>query len=499
MSEMTVMAPGEETENLPAVRQKMEVSSPIDMDPVQFAAALERRKANRKVLMDWIREALVEGVDFGSIPTRRGPSKKSLWKPGAEKICGMLNVTATFPTLKDYEQACLAGVEIKSIILRCEIINSTGAILGSGVGARNVKTDDYGDMNKSLKMAEKSAHIDATLRMAGLSEIFTQDVGDDKPAANDPPASAPPANTPPQPPRSAPRAPAAAPKPGAPFDLNRFEAYCIAKLVNIAKGNWRWWKYAVAKGWILSTEVIEAMVVEGHLCSDNVFGIDPSLKVEENRDRAAKSFKAHESAVAAMVDNMAPEEAELAAEAFKIVSSGAGQKSSPAAPATGGASAPAPEAKKTAAAPNAFACPKCKGTATKQSEDYEAVMWCQKCGFQWDNAGKPFESHPWMFVICPIPPKGTKRNEYTPQTMGQIARTDNSRWYGLVMNNSEEKARAGREYQGKHYNSSPQDIAFGAACDKARAYMESQKADKQPGGGDDGGAPTGGPEDDVPF
>ena len=37
---------------------------------------------------------------------------------------------------------------------------------------------DKGDINKSLKMAEKSAHIDATLRIAGLSEIFTQDLED---------------------------------------------------------------------------------------------------------------------------------------------------------------------------------------------------------------------------------------------------------------------------------------------------------------------------------
>lgn len=37
---------------------------------------------------------------------------------------------------------------------------------------------DSGDLNKALKMAEKSAHIDATLRMAGLSEVFTQDLED---------------------------------------------------------------------------------------------------------------------------------------------------------------------------------------------------------------------------------------------------------------------------------------------------------------------------------
>jgi len=47
-----------------------------------------------------------------------------------------------------------------------------------GTGARTVDKQDYGDINKSLKMAEKSAHIDATLRVAGLSELFTQDIED---------------------------------------------------------------------------------------------------------------------------------------------------------------------------------------------------------------------------------------------------------------------------------------------------------------------------------
>jgi hypothetical protein len=40
-------------------------------------------------------------------------------------------------------------------------------------------------------MAEKSAHIDATLRVAGLSELFTQDIEDmlqDKPSKGDIPA-----------------------------------------------------------------------------------------------------------------------------------------------------------------------------------------------------------------------------------------------------------------------------------------------------------------------
>jgi hypothetical protein len=152
-------------------------ASPLDLPAEVFRAGLDRRKQNRASLMEWIRSALVEGVDYGRIQTKRGLSKPSLWKPGAEKICGMLGVSVHFPTLHDYEQAALHGVELHHVIIRCELTDAAGRVIADGVGARSLK-QDYGDINKALKMAEKSAHIDATLRMAGLSEVFTQDLED---------------------------------------------------------------------------------------------------------------------------------------------------------------------------------------------------------------------------------------------------------------------------------------------------------------------------------
>jgi hypothetical protein len=152
-------------------------ASPLDLPAEQFRAGLDRRRENRASLMEWVRSALVEGVDYGRIPTKRGPSKPSLFKPGAEKICGMLGVTVHYPTLDDYEQAALKGVQLQNIIIRCEIQDVSGRVVADGVGARSLK-QDYGDINKAMKMAEKSAHIDATLRLAGLSEVFTQDLED---------------------------------------------------------------------------------------------------------------------------------------------------------------------------------------------------------------------------------------------------------------------------------------------------------------------------------
>jgi hypothetical protein len=172
--------------------------SPMDLPTDHFSAALNRRKQNRQLLMEWLRSSLVNGIDYGSIHvvgrdrcqlTQMGRmndckeashwSKPCLFKPGAEKITGMLGMTVNFPSLPDYEAAVFGDVPITVIVMRCELRDAHGHVVAEGVGARNL-SQDFGDINKSFKMVEKSAHIDATLRLAGLSEMFTQDL-DDKP------------------------------------------------------------------------------------------------------------------------------------------------------------------------------------------------------------------------------------------------------------------------------------------------------------------------------
>ncbi|HEY8160579.1 MAG TPA: DnaJ domain-containing protein [Methylobacter sp.] len=166
-------------------------ANPLDLPATTFQEGLDRRKQNRAALMAWIRDALVDGSDYGRVHVVsrskcqnsrncQNPghfSKASLFKPGAEKICGMLGVTVRYPSLPEYEKAALTGTNLSQIIIRCEIVDGSGRVIADGVGARIVSQDN-GDINKSLKMAEKSAHIDATLRMAGLSEVFTQDIED---------------------------------------------------------------------------------------------------------------------------------------------------------------------------------------------------------------------------------------------------------------------------------------------------------------------------------
>jgi hypothetical protein len=205
--------------------------NPMDIEPSEFQGALARRSANRKALMDWINANLVESVDFGRIHVVRKDkcretyctyekqpyhwSKPNLFKAGAEKIAGMLGIRADFPALREYERAAIEGREIKNIVLCCDMLDTEGRIIGQGVGARCV-ADDYGDLNKALKMAKKSAHVDATLSTGGLSESFTQGLEDLPPARREevgtshdevdlaPPPQAPAPNTAPQPLRRSP-------------------------------------------------------------------------------------------------------------------------------------------------------------------------------------------------------------------------------------------------------------------------------------------------------
>ena len=109
------------------------------------------------------------------IPTKKGAGKNTLFKSGAEKICVLLGLVQTFPAFSDYEQSALTNQKLELIILRCELLNEQAGIVATGIGARSLK-DDFGNVNKSLKMAAKSAAILATLSVAGLSEVFTVDM-----------------------------------------------------------------------------------------------------------------------------------------------------------------------------------------------------------------------------------------------------------------------------------------------------------------------------------
>ncbi len=165
--------------------------SALDGNTAEFKEQLKIRKANRKILITWLRKAMIENVDFGRIHVVKKSkcplgqdctnikhySKPTLFKPGAEKILGYLGFIPKYPNLEKYEEAAYSGVKIENIIIKCYIYDGHGNVVGEGVGARQL-SQDYGDLNKAMKMCKKSAMIDATISVGGLSEVYTQDLED---------------------------------------------------------------------------------------------------------------------------------------------------------------------------------------------------------------------------------------------------------------------------------------------------------------------------------
>jgi len=163
-------------------------SSPLDLPSKIFESALKRRDANQQVLIQWIKKNLHPDVDYGRIHVvercryaRAGVphqcrdfshmSMLTLWKSGSEKILGVLGLSVHFPNLHQYELSAVHRVEIHQVMLKCELKTLNGKVVGEGAGARHLKQDDW-NLNKAIKLCMKSAVIDATIRVAGLTGIF---------------------------------------------------------------------------------------------------------------------------------------------------------------------------------------------------------------------------------------------------------------------------------------------------------------------------------------
>src|SRR5262245_27168897 len=166
-------------------------------DPAALQTQLARYSEARDVLVRWLFAHLVAGVDYMLIHRKVGPrgqktecpqradaqspacavcgGKATLCKPGSEKMCGLLQLRPRFR--RDVDAWEMLGAEPGLVTLVCELTTAAGVVVAEGRGARH-RDQDFGDVNKTLKMAQKSAQTDAVLRCAGLSEIFTQDLED---------------------------------------------------------------------------------------------------------------------------------------------------------------------------------------------------------------------------------------------------------------------------------------------------------------------------------
>ena len=124
-----------------------------------------------------VRENLQDGKDYGTIP---GTYKPTLYKPGAEKILMLMGLQSTYEILdstRDFKEGFF------QYQVRCTL-KKNEMIITQGLGACNSKEKKYERQsgfnidNTILKMAKKRSQVDASLTVASLSEIFTQDLED---------------------------------------------------------------------------------------------------------------------------------------------------------------------------------------------------------------------------------------------------------------------------------------------------------------------------------
>lgn len=241
------VVPAEEAPMLPTPVQRDAAAGTAALaalSEAEFDRRLAELKAGRERVKK-IQEALmVQDVDYGLIP---GTPKPTLLKPGAEKLCDFYHLAAriettfvpgdgvTAPPLR-YDAVCYLHLgtfdgpvvatgggtanswerryRYRRAELTCPGCGKSGALLKSkrdpeyfcwskkgGCGATFPLTDEritkqaLGDVenpdphelaNTLLKMAEKRAHVDATLRATATSGLFTQDAEDLPPSGGEP-------------------------------------------------------------------------------------------------------------------------------------------------------------------------------------------------------------------------------------------------------------------------------------------------------------------------
>lgn len=124
-----------------------------------------------------VQQTLHQNHDFGIIP---GSDKPTLLKPGAEKILMMLGLRSEFEIINSTEDFENGFFRYK---IKCKLFKGD-VLITEGLGACSTKEKKYRNQdgftldNTVLKMAKKRALIDATLTVASLSDIFTQDLED---------------------------------------------------------------------------------------------------------------------------------------------------------------------------------------------------------------------------------------------------------------------------------------------------------------------------------
>ncbi len=225
------------------VEQTKALAKPVHR-PILTPQAIKDETEQRKLLGQFISANMVEGIDgdYGVIP---GTTKRTLLKPGAEKLVQLFYCSAKYVVTSKVENY---DTGLFSYQFKCEILNGEGYTVAEGVGfcstyeskyrwtspqrkcpacgkdaiikgkqqwgggwvcwdkkggcGEKFKDDDkdivsqdieqvqnpdiMDKVNSVLKIAKKRALVDAAISLARCSDMFTQDMEDAAPPAETP-------------------------------------------------------------------------------------------------------------------------------------------------------------------------------------------------------------------------------------------------------------------------------------------------------------------------
>jgi hypothetical protein len=145
-------------------------------DGEEMQTIVERAEGHRYVFESWIKRNMRPGIHFGIIPVDgQEPGKPTLLKPGAELVALLYGWRFHFTA--DLDSLSMYGPGIGGVFAYvCHVIDRESRTVGQGRGVAELRETGMSNANKTVKMAEKRAMVDAVLRCAGLSQWFTQDL-----------------------------------------------------------------------------------------------------------------------------------------------------------------------------------------------------------------------------------------------------------------------------------------------------------------------------------
>jgi hypothetical protein len=140
----------------------------MELVKTELNTGIENLITNRNTFIEKVLPILKPNQDFYEIM-----NKKSLAKGGAEKLATIFNLTAEFSV----DSETMGLLKQDGLVAYVCNLKSGDDYKGQGRGADTLGRNKA-DANKTIKMAQKRAFVDAVIRTTGLSDIFTQDLED---------------------------------------------------------------------------------------------------------------------------------------------------------------------------------------------------------------------------------------------------------------------------------------------------------------------------------